>query len=118
MTVQKETSLQERIQKVIKNRGGYVIKNWGNMTAEPGRPDLICCYKGLFLALEVKVDKNNPSTQQGIHCRLIQKAGGLSAIVRDTFTVELILDTLDTETDIETIKLYFKTYGIDDGTRW
>ena len=95
MGVKAETSLQERIQKLIRSKGGYVIKTWGNMTTEPGRPDLICCYKGLFVAFEVKVDDNKPSPQQGIHCRMIQKAHGINAIVKDTSTVVCVLQLID-----------------------
>ena len=126
MGKQKEGSLQERIQSLLKKRGAYCFKNHGDMTTEPGRPDIVCGYKGLFIAIEVKVDDNEPSPQQGIHCRNIWKANGIAFITWDTKTVEKVLDYID--------KLYnngefhccitFKTKefmqlnGIDDGTRW
>ena len=73
MGKQKEGSLQERIQILLKKRGAYCFKNHGDMTTEPGRPDIICCYKGMFVAIEAKVDDNKPSKAQGIHCRKISR---------------------------------------------
>ena len=95
MAVKKETPLQERIQALIRRKGGYVIKQHGDMISEPGIPDLLACYRGIFLGIEVKVDNNTPSPQQGIHCRNIWKADGIAAVVWDVNTVESILSYID-----------------------
>lgn len=95
MGTKSETSLQERIQKLIRARGGYVNKNWGNMTSEPGIADLTVCYKGLYLALEVKVDDNIPTPAQGIHARQVWKSNGLIAAVWSVEEVKTILDIID-----------------------
>lgn len=95
MAVKKETPLQERIQALIRRKGGYVIKQHGDMISEPGIPDLLACYQGIFLGIEVKIGNNTPSPQQGIHCRNIWKAGGIAAIVWDTDSVDLILSAID-----------------------
>lgn len=91
MAVKAETSLQERIQKFIVKSGGYVIKQHGDMISEPGVPDLLVCYRGIFMGLEVKVDNNVPSKHQGIHCRKIWNAGGIAAIVRSVDEVYNLL---------------------------
>lgn len=91
MAVKAETSLQERIQKFIVKSGGYVIKQHGDMISEPGVPDLLVCYRGIFIGLEVKVDNNVPSKRQGIHCRKIWNAGGIAAIVRSVDEVYNLL---------------------------
>lgn len=114
---QKEGSLQERIQRLIEKKGGYVFKNHGDMTTEPGRPDIVACYKGYFLAIEAKVDGNTPSAAQGIHCRNIWKAGGIACVVWTINEAEYVLDYIDAyNADI---------YGnvkwpelVDDGKRW
>jgi Holliday junction resolvase len=122
MGVKGETSLQERIQKLIEKRGGYVNKNWGSMISEPGIADLTCCYKGLYLAIEVKVDKNTPSSAQGIHCRKVWKAGGIAVIVWTMEEVKIVLDILDEQATgllrDGFLKEELKNYNIDDGTRW
>ena len=121
MGKQKEGQLQERIQKLIESKGGYAHKNWGNMTSEPGVADITACYKGMYLALEVKVDDNKPSKQQGIHCRMVQKAGGITAILWHIEELETILKYLDIYEGVispKVIQHYLTEAGIDDGTRW
>lgn len=95
MSKKKETPLQERIQRCIKARGGYVIKTHGDMTSEPGIPDLICCYNGIFIGIEVKVNNNKPSKEQGIHCRLIMKSGGISLVTWSVEDVRFLLSIID-----------------------
>lgn len=122
MAVMQETQLQQRIQKLIRSRGGYVHKNWGNMTSEPGIADLTVCYKGYYVALEVKEGDGKPSKQQGIHARLVWKAGGISCVVWSVEEVNKLLDILDDYADGNIregfIKLEFENANIDDGTRW
>ena len=126
MSVKNETPLQERIQKYIRSIGGYIIKTHGDMISEPGIPDLICCYRGIFIALEVKIDDNTPSRHQGIHCRNIWKSGGIAVVVWGIEEVIKLLEVLDScikrkfsiEESIEFTRSAIKTYSIDDGTRW
>lgn len=126
MGKQAEGSLQERIQELIEMNGGYCFKNHGDMTTEPGRPDIIVGYKGLFIAIEAKVDNNTPSKQQGIHCRNIWKAGNIAFITWDTLTVQRVLAHINycieqhyNTNDIKHEMISFmQAYNIDDGTRW
>lgn len=126
MGKQKEGSLQERIQNLVKKRGGYCKKNWGSMISEPGVPDITVGYKGIHITIEVKVDENNPTRQQGIHCRNLWKAGNIAFVTWDTFTVNEILEHVDWCIDnnyslrdlILEIKAFILEYKIDDGTKW
>lgn len=126
MGKQAEGSLQERIQKLIERNGGYCFKNHGDMTTEPGRPDIVCCYKGYFIAIEAKIDDNTPTRQQGIHCRNIWRAGGIAMIAWDTADVVEVLRFVDrwsTELDdngsvAKGVQAQMMFGGLDDGTRW
>ena len=95
MAKQKEGSLQERIQTLIEKRGGWVIKEWGNMTKRPGIPDLLFCYKGLFCAIEAKIENNEASRQQEIQLRKIKKSGGLIRICWSIKDAEDFLNEID-----------------------
>lgn len=95
MSVKQETTLQENIQKYIKSIGGYVNKNHGSMISEPGIADLTICYKGLYIAIEVKVNDNIPSRAQGIHCRQVLKAGGLSLVAWNLDSVKQLIQVID-----------------------
>lgn len=117
MSRQKEGSLQGRIQKLIKSRGGYCFKNHGDMSTEPGRPDIVCCYQGLFIAIEAKIDENKPSAAQGIHCRSIWQAGGIAVIVWSIAEVEKLLWIIDQHPARIVLKTFIQN-ELDDGTRW
>lgn len=49
-----EATLQRKIQKAIRDRGGKVIKIHGNAYSQAGTPDLIGVLNGRSFAIEVK----------------------------------------------------------------
>lgn len=125
MGVKKETSLQSRIQDLIEKRGGYVFKNWGNMTTEPGRADLTVCYNSIYIAIEVKEGDNKPSPAQGIHARKVSKSGGITLVAWSVEEVKKLLDIIDKDelvkAEVDTmflIKKTMQTNKLDDGTRY
>lgn len=95
MAVKQETPLQSKIQKLIQKRGGYVFKNHGSMIAEPGRSDLTFCYLGRYVSFEVKVGDNQPTEQQLIHLRNVQRAGGFAFVVRSVAEASYHLDMIE-----------------------
>ena len=127
MSVKAETRLQERIQSLIKKRGGYVNKNWGSMISNKGIGDLTVCYKGVYLAIEVKEENGKPSLAQGIHCRKVWHSGGITMIAWSVTEVDKVLSHIDYCVDCchysmqelqNEMKAYMNKYNIDDGTRW
>lgn len=128
MGVQKETRLQQKVREMILARKGYSKKNWGSMTSEPGVADVTVCYRGLYIAFECKVDKNEPSAAQGIHARNVQKAGGITAAVWSVQEAKEVLDICDHYLDlpnqlpvnltIDHIKRMMEGHQIDDCTRY
>ena len=123
MSIQPETLLQRRIQRVVRSRGGYIHKNHGSMISEPGIADLWACYRGLFLAIETKEDGNHPSPAQGIHCRQVKGAGGIPVVAWGIDDVVKVLDAIDltvglvNETTAQ-INAIAELKGVDDGTDW
>lgn len=80
-----EKQVQSEIIKWIKHHGGYVIKVIkGN---ENGIPDLIACFSGRFVGIEVKAERyrDNPEKEmspwQRKHSEKIKEAGGISMCV-------------------------------------
>ena len=121
MSIKKETLLQESIQELIEKRGGYVNKNHGSMISKVGRLDLSVCYKGLYLDIEVKVDNNKPSEAQGIHCRNIHRADGITLIAWSKNDVIKLLDKIDeymTDDLSMTIKTIRELEEIDNGRKY
>lgn len=115
MAVKEETTLQENIQKYIESIGGYVNKNHGSMISEPGIADLTICYKGLYIAMEVKVNDNKPTKAQGIHCRRVLKAGGISIVVWSLEEVKRLFVYIDTILDNRIMPFNDIKYNIAKG---
>lgn len=95
MAAKPETLLQQKIQKYLEAKGAYVNKNWGNMFTKPGIADLTVCYRGLYIAIEVKVGNNKPTEAQMVHANLVQNAGGISVIVWSLDEVKELIEGIE-----------------------
>ena len=49
-----------------------------------GIPDIICCVRGHFLAIECKAGDNKPTALQERELQKINEAGGVSLIINET----------------------------------
>ena len=89
-----EQQIQSKMIKYIVSRGGYVVN--GNYS-RAGIPDLICCYNGRFVAIEVKKPetKKNLSKLQSYNINLINELGGVATMCYNIDMVEKLLDSLD-----------------------
>lgn len=87
-----EASLQRKCQAIIRKYGGYVFKNNGNMFTESGRPDLVGCLKGKFIAIELKREGHMKelSEAQKIVGQKILNAGGIWIATDEAIIVEAL----------------------------
>ena len=85
----KEGTLNAKLQKRIKDAGGYVIKTIA--TNRAGVPDIIGCLDGKFIAIEGKTAKGVVSQLQLAHLDMIKKAGGRCAVVRSVAELDLLI---------------------------
>lgn len=92
-----ESKLQRKCQAIIRKYGGYVFKNNGNMFTEKGRPDLVACVKGKFVAIELKREGhlNEVSDAQKVVGEKIRGAGGICLFVDDALIVEALMIRLN-----------------------
>ncbi len=91
----KEQAIQAKILKLLKDRGAYTVKVvTGNKS---GIPDIIACYKGRFIGIEVKTPetKNNVSKLQKHNLDQICKAKGFDLVAWDIKEVESLLIFID-----------------------
>jgi Holliday junction resolvase len=72
-----ESRLQSAAIDLLEKRGWYVVNNWGTPLAHSGVPDLVCCARGEYVALETKYLDGKTSKAQDLHIRKIRRAGGL-----------------------------------------
>ena len=76
---QLESKIQSKILKELKAAGIYAHKNI--TTNKKGIPDIIVCYRGKYIALEVKRPGGKPTELQLWNINEIRRAGGIAEIV-------------------------------------
>ena len=94
----KEKYYEDKIKAVLKRRGAWYIKYWGGgIYTRPGVPDLLACYRGHFIAIEMKGECGKISDLQRAEMAKIESAGGIGMFINPSNmnALESILDALD-----------------------
>lgn len=91
-----EKKIEIAIIKLLKKRGAYAISLHGSPMSS-GYPDIIACYRGFFIGLEVKQPSTSHTAtpRQLAQLKLINKAHGRGRVVVSVEEVENLLDELD-----------------------
>ena len=83
MAMTPEAKVKKRAVVQLKTLGAYyfypVTGGWG----KSGVPDIVACYKGLFLGLECKAGKGKPTKLQELNLKQIDDIGGYALIVNE-----------------------------------
>jgi VRR-NUC domain. len=78
----KEKTITNQILKYLKSEPEcFAFKEHGGIYGVSGIPDIICCYKGKFMAFEVKTPQGKLSKLQEITIKRINEAGGMAVKV-------------------------------------
>lgn len=72
-----EKKLQDRAISYLKGRGIYYLNLYGDGMSGKGKPDIIACINGRFVAFELKVGANDMQDDQRIHKLRIERSDGL-----------------------------------------
>lgn len=87
----KESALQRQVIAYLRERGAYVFNAVGSPYQQRGTPDLLVCWRGKFIGLELKVPGQAATPMQYNEIRKIEKAGGCAAVVWSMGDVEEML---------------------------
>ena len=92
-----ESQLTSQIKNLLKSKGAYCEKIFGGGYQASGIPDILCCYRGYFLAIEVKspTGKGRASDIQKLKIKAIRDAGGVAFITDNIEEVERVLKFID-----------------------
>jgi hypothetical protein len=94
----REDAIIGAVTRLIRDRGGYVVKQHGSAYGRSGVPDLLCCYVGRFLGLEAKRPGMAGPTKLQLHeLGQIRQAGGIAGVVRSREDAAAILDGVDAD---------------------
>lgn len=90
-----EQKIQAKILNTLKKRA-YCVKVMA--ANKNGVPDILACYKGRFVAIEVKTNTGRPTALQLANIDLIKENGGYAIIARSEEEVLELLERIDNET--------------------
>lgn len=89
----KEKTITNQILKYLKSQPCcFVFKEHGGIYGTAGIPDIICCYRGKFVAFEVKTLTGKLSKLQEITIKRINEAGGMAIKVTSLQEVKNVLE--------------------------
>lgn len=90
----KEKNIENRIKSYLKSKGAYYFKHHGNQFSQVGVPDIIACYKGRFIGIEVKNEAGKTSPLQDVNLKMINDAGGIGIVARSVEDVRKRLEII------------------------
>lgn len=91
----KEKSITNAILKYLKSLDNcFCWKEHGGMYGTSGIPDIICCYKGRFIGIEVKRPEGKVSKLQEVAIRKIEGAGGIAIVAFSVEDVKRLINNL------------------------
>jgi len=110
---QPEAKLVKRLQTMIRRRGGACFKIHGgdNPFQTVGIPDLLICYRGLFIGAEVKMPGEPLRPAQAVALGEIFHAGGIAAVVETVEQGKKLLRDIDQGRVHEGPMLYDREFG-------
>lgn len=93
-----ERGLTAKVKKRLRERGAWALKVHGGPHQRAGVPDFLICYRGFFIAVELKSPEEprpEPSPLQRIELAAIERAGGLASLCVTVECVDRLLDRVD-----------------------
>ena len=75
--IKPEKKLQDKAIRYLRDRGIYYLNLFGDGFSGKGKPDIIACINGLFVAFELKHGSNDMQDDQKIHKLRIERSNGL-----------------------------------------
>lgn len=78
-----ESKVKAAVKKELDTAGVYYFFPAANGYGHAGIPDIICCVKGRFLAIECKAGKGRTTALQDRELQRINEAGGAALVIYD-----------------------------------
>lgn len=93
-----ESKVQASILKYLKSVNAYCVKV--QMANRSGIPDIIACYKGKFIGIEVKTEttQRNTSKLQEANLKMIVESEGIAIVAWEISQVKEIIGRIDNDT--------------------
>jgi len=83
MAATPEKKVKDKVVKILKAHGVYYFFPATHGFGRSGVPDIVCCVRGFFLAIECKAGKNKTTLLQDRELEAIAASGGRSLIINE-----------------------------------
>lgn len=92
-----EGVVKDACKKFLKERGAWFFMPVSNGMGQVGIPDIIICYKGVFVAIETKAPGKKLQTTANQHwvIEAIRKADGFAWVVDNPDDLKPLFDSID-----------------------
>lgn len=84
-----EKWVKQQVVKMLKDRGAYYFYPVASGYMTTGVPDIVACYKGMFLGIECKAGTNKPTVIQERNLSLIRENEGVAMVINESNLVAL-----------------------------
>jgi Holliday junction resolvase len=84
MALTPEKKVKDKVVKLLRQYGVYYFFPATHGFGRSGVPDVVCCIKGRFFAVECKAGTNTPTALQEKEIADIRKAGGIALVINET----------------------------------
>ena len=97
MAMTPEGKVKKKVKEYLATTGAWYYMPVSNGMGRVGCPDILVCYKGHFLAFEVKPPgkRNNTTANQDREIAGINKGEGIAIVVDDVEQVKEVIDAKD-----------------------
>ena len=85
-----EKKVKDKVVKLLKERGVYYFFPGTHGFGKSGVPDIVCCIRGQFFAIECKAGNNKPTALQEREIAAINQAGGRAVVINETNITDLV----------------------------
>lgn len=87
----REAEFSRQVTKYLESRGAIVNNQTGGIYSKVGVSDLLVCYKGQFIALELKTGNYQPDPLQISYLQKVRNAHGFGLLLRDNLHDLMVL---------------------------
>lgn len=78
-----ESKVKSSVTTILKKLGIYYFYPVTGGYGSSGVPDIVCCYNGVFVAIECKAGHNKPTPLQEAQMQKIRQAGGYTIVINE-----------------------------------
>jgi hypothetical protein len=92
-----EAKVKKKVVDVIKKNSAYYFFPATGGYGRSGVPDVVCCYRGVFVAIECKAGNNKPTPLQEAEMHKIRQAQGFVLVVNEANITDVneVFTTID-----------------------